>query len=217
MRLEPVALDRPATLATEEQHRRVLSRAVVLEACRLRAALEVVLRRAGPGEQAPHRLELFGPMEVRGAGDRDLGIAQIGSRANDGQRLERLRRAPEERAELRVSAGVDDTRLRTPRPRARDASPRRPHRARPRPRSAPRRRSLTPLANGRDLPYVPRSSTVTRTTTSTTSSSSKTRSSSARSATCCAPASSCCSASERRARPSSQPSSRRRRERSATI
>ena len=108
MRLEPVALERPATLATEEQHRRVLSRAVVLEPCRLRAALEVVLRRAGPGEQAPHRLELFGPMEVRGAGDRDLGIAQIGSRANDGQRLERLRRAPEERAELRVSAGVDD-------------------------------------------------------------------------------------------------------------
>ena len=86
----------------------MLSRAVVLEACRLGAALEVVLRRAGLGEQAAHRVELFGPMEVRGAGDRDLGIAQIRSRANEGQRLERLRRAPEERAEPRVSAGVDD-------------------------------------------------------------------------------------------------------------
>ena len=86
----------------------MLSRAVVLEPCRLRAALEVVLRRAGLGEQAPHRLELVGPMEVRRAGDRDLGIVQIGPRANDGQRLERLRRAAEERAELRVSAGIDD-------------------------------------------------------------------------------------------------------------
>ena len=207
MRLEPVALARPATLATEEQHRRVLARAVVLEPCRLGAALEVVLRRAGPREQAPHRLELIGPMEVRRARDRDLGIAQIGSRANDGQRLERLRRAPEERAELRVTAGVDDLPVRHGDGVHAMPSPRRPHRARPRPRSAPRRRSLTSLANGRDFPYVPRSSTVTRTTTSTTSSSSKTRSSSARSATCCAPASSCCSASERRARPSSQPSS----------
>ena len=83
MRREPVALERPATLATEEQHRRVLSRAVVFEACRLRAALEVVLRRAGPGEQAAHRLELFGPMEVRGAGDRDLGIVEVRPRANE--------------------------------------------------------------------------------------------------------------------------------------
>ena len=56
----------------------MLSRAVVLEACRLRAALEVVLRRAGLGEQAPHRLELVGPMEMRRAGDRDLGIARSG-------------------------------------------------------------------------------------------------------------------------------------------
>ena len=48
MRLEPVARDRPATLATEEQHRRVLARAVVFEACRLRAALEVVLCRVRP-------------------------------------------------------------------------------------------------------------------------------------------------------------------------
>ena len=80
----------------------------MLEPCRLGAALEVILRRASPGEQAPHRLELVGPVEVRRAGDRDLGIVQIGPRAHDGQRLERLRRAAEERAQLRVSAGVDD-------------------------------------------------------------------------------------------------------------
>ena len=108
MRLQPVALDRPAT---PRQRNSVAAafRATCPRRARLGAALEVVLRRVGPGEQAEHRLELFGAMEVRGAGDRDLGIVQIGSRANDGQRLERLRRAPEERAELPVSAGVDDT------------------------------------------------------------------------------------------------------------
>ena len=47
-------------------------------------------------------------MEMRRAGDRDLGVVEIRPRANDGQRLDRLRRAAEERDELRVSAGLDD-------------------------------------------------------------------------------------------------------------
>ena len=47
VRRQPVALGRPAVDAAEEQHRRVLPRAVVLEPGRLRAALEVVLGRAG--------------------------------------------------------------------------------------------------------------------------------------------------------------------------
>ena len=83
MRREPVALDRPAALAAEEQHRRVLARAVVLEPRRLRAALEVVLGRARLREQALHRLELIGPVQVRRARDRDLGVVEVGSRADD--------------------------------------------------------------------------------------------------------------------------------------
>ena len=74
----------------------------------VRAALQVLLGDTSSLEQAQHGLELVGPVEVRRAGDRDLGIVQVRPRAHDGQRLERLRRAAEERAQLRVSAGLDD-------------------------------------------------------------------------------------------------------------
>ena len=80
----------------------------MLDPRRLRAALEVVLGRARLREQAAHRLELIRPMKVRRARDRDLGVVEIGSRAHDRQRLDRLRRAPEEGHELRVTARLDD-------------------------------------------------------------------------------------------------------------
>ncbi len=45
---------------------------------------------------------------MRRAGDRDLRVVEVGSSAHDGQRLQRLRRAPEERDERRVAARCDD-------------------------------------------------------------------------------------------------------------
>ena len=108
MRGEAVPLGRPVVDATEQQHRRVLPGAVVLEAGGLRAALEVVLGRVGLREEALHGLELVRTMEMRRAGDRDLGVVEVGSRAHDRECLERLRRAAEERDERRVAARRDD-------------------------------------------------------------------------------------------------------------
>ncbi len=108
VRRQPVALRRPVVDATEEQHRRVLPGAVVLEARGLRAALEVVLGRVGLREEALHRLELIRPMEMRGAGDRDLGVVEVGPGAHDRERLDRLRRAAERRDELGIAARGDD-------------------------------------------------------------------------------------------------------------
>ena len=139
VRRQSVALRRPVVDATEQQHRRVLPGAVVLEAGGLRAALEVVLGRVGLREQALHGLELVRPMEMRGAGDRDLGVVEVGSGTHDGQCLERLRRAAEERDELGIAATTRRWPRPTPRRRGRDAAPRRARRAWLRPRSAPRR------------------------------------------------------------------------------
>jgi hypothetical protein len=47
-------------------------------------------------------------MEVRRARDGDLGVVELGPRSNDGQRLERLRRAPEVRDEVGSPAVFDD-------------------------------------------------------------------------------------------------------------
>ena len=47
-------------------------------------------------------------MEMRGAGDCDLGIVEIGTRPDDRKRLYRLRGAPEMSDERRVAAGADD-------------------------------------------------------------------------------------------------------------
>ena len=69
----------------------------MLEPGRLRSALEVVLGRGGLVQQTPHGLELVGPMQMRRAGDRDLGVVEVRPRADKRQRLDRLRRAAEER------------------------------------------------------------------------------------------------------------------------
>ena len=80
----------------------------MLEPRGLRAALEVVLARVGLREEALHRLELVRTMEMRRAGDRDLGVVEVGPRAHERKRLDRLRRAAEERDERRVAARRDD-------------------------------------------------------------------------------------------------------------
>ena len=105
---EPVPLGRPVVHAAEQQHRRVLPGAVVLDPGGLRSALEVVLARVGLREEALHRLELVRTMEMRRAGDRDLGVVEVGPRAHERERLERLRGAAEKRDERRVAAGRDD-------------------------------------------------------------------------------------------------------------
>jgi len=86
----------------------VLAGAVVLEPRRLGTALEVVFRRPCLRKQAPHGVDLIRTMEVRRAGDGDLGLVEIRSRPNHGQRLERFRRAPKVGDERGVAAGVDD-------------------------------------------------------------------------------------------------------------
>ena len=105
---QPVAVGRPAALAAEEEHRRVLPRAVVLEPCRLRAALEIVLVHPRLGEQAEHGSELIRTVEVRRAGDRDLPVVEIGTRTNERECLKRLRRAAEVRDEVRIAGRRDD-------------------------------------------------------------------------------------------------------------
>ena len=80
----------------------------MLEAGGLRAALEVVLGRVGLREEALHGLELVRTMEMRRAGDRDLGVVEVGPGAHDRERLDRLGRAAEERDELRIAARGDE-------------------------------------------------------------------------------------------------------------
>ena len=116
MRGEPVALGRPAV-------RR--GRASSIAAC---FPEQLCSRRVGSG---PHsrsssvasafasRLRTgsswSGRWEVRRAGDRDLGVVEVGPRADERQRLDRLRRAAEERDERR-------DRRTTRRPRRRDTA-----------------------------------------------------------------------------------------------
>ena len=109
---EAVALGGPAVLAAEQEHRGVLSGAVVLEPSRLGAALELVLARRRLREQRADGLELIGAVKVRRAGDGDLGFGEIGAQADDRQRLDRLRRAAEVRQELGIADLLDDRAVR---------------------------------------------------------------------------------------------------------
>ena len=86
--------------------------AVVLEPGRLRSALEVVLGRGGLVQQTPHGLELVGAMQMRRTRDRDLGVVEVRPRTHHRQRLDRLRRAAEERDELGIAARRDDRAVR---------------------------------------------------------------------------------------------------------
>ena len=108
MARQPVPVRLPVLGAAEREHARVLARAVVLEPLGLVAALEVRLRRRRLGEEAPDRVELLGTGEVRGARDRDLRIVELGTGADERERLERLRRAPQEGHEAGVPGDRDD-------------------------------------------------------------------------------------------------------------
>ncbi len=80
----------------------------MLEPLALQPALEVVLGRARLREEVSHGLELVRPMQMRRAGDCDLGVVEVGAGAHDRQRLDRLRRAAEVRDELGVAARVEN-------------------------------------------------------------------------------------------------------------
>ena len=169
-----VPLGRPAARAAEGEHRRVLSGAVVLELRGLGPALEVVLGGGRLCEQAAHRRELLGARQVRGAGERDLRLVEVGRRARR-EAPGSASRSAEERDEARIPGDGDHLSLR--------------HRDRvhavaglddsPRVASTTMRSTgaeTTGVANGRDFPYV-RDPWTVPTTTPTRSSSSRSLSS----------------------------------------
>ena len=80
----------------------------MLEASRLRTALELVLLGGSLREQAAHRGELLRRGEVRRGGDRDLLRRQIVPRPHERQRLERLRGRTQERDAVRIAGLLDD-------------------------------------------------------------------------------------------------------------
>ena len=45
---------------------------------------------------------------MRGRGDGEVGVGEVVAGAHEGQRLDRLRRAPQEAGEARVTRGGDD-------------------------------------------------------------------------------------------------------------
>ena len=126
-------------VAAEQQHRRVLPRAVVLD------------RPVGSGPHSRSSSVAFAfargsaPARAGRAGgvgrgrDRDLRVVQIRSRPDERQRLERFRGTAEEGEERRIPRLTRRPPRPRPRRRARDGAPRRRRRARPRRGSAPRR------------------------------------------------------------------------------
>ena len=104
---QAVALDRPALRPAEGEHAGVLARAVVEDLLRraalLEAELEVVLVGGRGGEERPHGRDLVLGRAVRGAGDREQAVVQVGAGARDGKRLDRLRRGAHEAREARVA------------------------------------------------------------------------------------------------------------------
>ncbi len=90
----------------------MLPRAVVVDRARrpafLLAAFEVVFRRRSLREQAAHGVDLRRLGAMRRARDRDLRVVEVGPRAGEQQRLDRLRTRAEEADELRIAGGRDD-------------------------------------------------------------------------------------------------------------
>ena len=77
---KPIVPLRPVARDADGEHPRVLARAVVLEARRLGAALELVVGGRSLREQGPHRGELIWAGEVRRGGDRQVSFVQIVAR-----------------------------------------------------------------------------------------------------------------------------------------
>lgn len=86
----------------------MLPRARVLKPSRLGAALEVVLVHARLGEQGEHGGELVRAVNVRRARDRDLAVVQVGTGADEGERLDRFCRAPEVGDEVGIARRLHD-------------------------------------------------------------------------------------------------------------
>ena len=85
----------------------MLSGAVVLEPRRIRAALEIILRRVSFGEEPAHRLELIGPVEVGGARNRELGVVEVRSQVSERKCLDRLGGAAEQCQKFGVASRGD--------------------------------------------------------------------------------------------------------------
>src|SRR5207245_1417965 len=109
---EPVAGRVPAAGPEDGEHPGVLAGAVV-EALAgrptfLRTALEVLLGRGSRREQPVDRRELVRVRVVRGAGDCDQAVVELGPGAHERQRLQRLRGGAEEGDEARVTSRRED-------------------------------------------------------------------------------------------------------------
>jgi len=82
----------------------VLSGAVVLEPCGIRATLEVVLGGSGAREELADGRQLLGPCVVRGRGDGDVLLGEVVVRADEEKCLDRLRGRAHERDETSLTA-----------------------------------------------------------------------------------------------------------------
>ena len=109
---EPVATRLPAVGPGKREEARVLARAVVVDRSGqptlLLAALEIRFAVAARFEQASHGGDLRRLGAVGRAGDRDLGVVEVGPGANERKRLDRLRAGAEEADERRISGRRDD-------------------------------------------------------------------------------------------------------------
>ena len=114
---------RPAVCAAGGEHPGVLARAVVAEPRRRRpsgAALEVVLGRAGAGEQRADRGELLGRApRCEAHAIASSSPARSGTRARERERLQRLRRRADEGDQTRVAGASRRPRRRERRRHAR--------------------------------------------------------------------------------------------------
>ena len=132
---EPVVVGLEAAGAADGEKARVLARAVVLDRRRVGSGLEVGLGRGRVCEERAHGVELLRQRPVRGAGDRELAVVDVGSRAGERQRLERLRRRAEKGEEARRRRPRRRSGRRAPQRREPCAGPRRRRHGSPRPGS----------------------------------------------------------------------------------
>ena len=100
---QAVALESPALARQRARNPACLPEQLCSSCGGLGAALEVLLRRRRDSEDAPDGGDLLGRREMRGARERDQLVVQLRARADDRERLERLRGRAEEGDELGVA------------------------------------------------------------------------------------------------------------------
>ena len=105
-----IRVQRPAVRPAGGEHAGVLARAVVAELPfgppRLQPVLQVIDGDAGAREHLPHRGELRWLRTVGRARDRDLVVVQVVVALHERDRLDRLRRGPEEERQLAVAPAL---------------------------------------------------------------------------------------------------------------